>query len=30
MGVVEIHTWNSIDADVDRPNRIVSDVSARF
>ena len=26
MGIVEIHTWNSIDADIDRPNRIVWDL----
>jgi bifunctional non-homologous end joining protein LigD len=26
MGVVEIHTWNSTDADVERPNRIVWDL----
>jgi len=26
MGIVEIHTWNSTDNDVDRPNRIVWDL----
>jgi bifunctional non-homologous end joining protein LigD len=26
MGVVEIHTWNSTDADVERPNRLVWDL----
>src|SRR5215203_3638103 len=26
MGIVEIHTWNSIAEDVDRPNRIVWDL----
>jgi bifunctional non-homologous end joining protein LigD len=26
MGVIEIHTWNSNDADVERPNRIVWDL----
>jgi bifunctional non-homologous end joining protein LigD len=26
MGIVEIHTWNAIDADIDRPNRIVWDL----
>jgi len=26
MGIVEIHTWNSTDDDVDRPNRIVWDL----
>jgi bifunctional non-homologous end joining protein LigD len=26
MGIVEIHTWNSTDDDVDRPNRIVLDL----
>jgi bifunctional non-homologous end joining protein LigD len=26
MGIVEIHTWNSTDADLERPNRIVWDL----
>jgi bifunctional non-homologous end joining protein LigD len=26
MGIVEIHTWNSIDDDIERPNRIVWDL----
>src|SRR5688572_11062798 len=26
MGIVEIHTWNSVAADVERPNRIVWDL----
>jgi bifunctional non-homologous end joining protein LigD len=26
MGIVEIHTWNSTDDDVDRPNRIILDL----
>jgi bifunctional non-homologous end joining protein LigD len=26
MGIVEIHTWNSTDDDVDRPNRVVWDL----
>lgn len=26
MGVIEIHTWNSIDRDIERPNRIVWDL----
>jgi bifunctional non-homologous end joining protein LigD len=26
MGVIEIHTWNSIASDVERPNRLVWDL----
>ena len=26
MGIVEIHTWNSTDDDVERPNRIILDL----
>jgi bifunctional non-homologous end joining protein LigD len=26
MGIVEVHTWNSTDDDIDRPNRIVWDL----
>jgi len=26
MGIVEIHTWNSIDEEVERPNRIIFDL----
>ena len=26
MGIVEIHTWNSTDDDIERPNRIVFDI----
>jgi bifunctional non-homologous end joining protein LigD len=26
MGIVEIHTWNSTDDDVERPNRIILDI----
>jgi bifunctional non-homologous end joining protein LigD len=26
MGIVEVHTWNTIADDVERPNRIVWDL----
>jgi bifunctional non-homologous end joining protein LigD len=26
MGIVEVHTWNSVDDDIERPNRIVWDL----
>jgi bifunctional non-homologous end joining protein LigD len=26
MGIVEIHTWNSIDDDIERPNRVIWDL----